>query len=168
MLSCHLSWIEVEMGAHSSGLRAAHAGGLSDRPVLFPGFRPGLPLPPLEGGGAPERRRTRGTFLEGAPPAAFRAASAPSGAPPRRFVTRSPYFCDRTGGLHHSVPGSICAALHPIVSSHQRRAPHRGRTVTAPPGTRLRTSPAGAAIPAPPTERLRGAPSVNGDGVHHM
>jgi hypothetical protein len=51
----------------------------------------------------------------------------------------------RTGGLHHSVPGSIGAALHPIVSSHQRRPPHRGRTVTAPPGTGLRIPPAGAA-----------------------
>jgi len=51
----------------------------------------------------------------------------------------------RTGGLHHSVPGSIGAALHPIVSSHQRQPPHRERTATAPPGTRLRASPAGAA-----------------------
>ena len=51
----------------------------------------------------------------------------------------------RTGGLHHSVPGSIGAALHPIVSSHQRRPPQRGRTMTAPPGTGLRAPPAGAA-----------------------
>jgi len=51
----------------------------------------------------------------------------------------------RTGGLHHSVPGSIGAALHPIVSSHQRRPPHRERTMTAPPGTGLRAPPAGAA-----------------------
>src|ERR1044071_9950285 len=47
---------------------------------------------------------------------------------------------DRTGGLHRSVPGSIGAALHPIMSSHQRRAPQRDRTVTAPPGTSLRSS----------------------------
>jgi hypothetical protein len=50
----------------------------------------------------------------------------------------------RTGGLHRSVPGSIGAALHPIVSSHQRRAPHRGRTMTAPPGPWLRATAASA------------------------
>src|SRR5207237_5863768 len=47
-------------------------------------------------------------------------------------------------------PGGICAAVHPDPSSHLRQTPRRGRAVTAPPGTRLRTSPAGAAIPAPP------------------
>src|ERR1051325_796623 len=95
-------------------------------------------------------------------------ARAPSGAPPRRFFTRSPFFLIGPEGFTAPFPGSIGAAFHPIVSSHQRRPPHRERAVNAPPGTGGRLPPAGAAIPAPPTERLRKTPSVNGDGVHHM
>src|SRR6185436_7819461 len=83
--------------------------------------------------------------------------SAPCGAARRLTGTRASrrstaaifhaitVLLDRTGGLHHSVPGSIGAALHPIVSSHQRRPPQRERTVTAPPGTGSRAPPAGAA-----------------------
>jgi hypothetical protein len=79
----------------------------------------------------------------------------------------------RTGGIYRSrYPGSIGAALHPASRSHLRQPPHRGRTVTAPPGTRVRTSPAGAASPlrhrTPPegalSERGRCAPYVKMDG----
>ena len=42
-------------------------------------------------------------------------------------------------------PGSACALPFIQTSpSHSRRPPHRGRTVPKPPGTGLRTSPAGA------------------------
>ena len=140
------------------------------QPVLssFRAFARVLPLPP-EGGGAPETAQNNGApSFEGAPPAAC-AAGAPSGAPPRRFVTRSPYFFAGPKGSSHSRdPGGVRAAVHPTSPSHSRRPPHRGRTVTAPPGTGLRSPPAGAAIPAPPTGRHRKTPSVSADGVHHM
>src|SRR5882672_3189434 len=153
--------------ARTSALREAHARGC--QPVLscFRAFaRPSFASP--EGGGAPARRRTWGTFLRRHPACRLWRQTAPSGAPPRRFWARSPYFFHRTRRLRRPVIQSAFAL--PFVRrcpSHSRRSPHRERTVTAPPGTRLRTSPAGAAIPAPPTERLRGTPSVNGDGEEY-
>jgi hypothetical protein len=91
-------------GARVSRLRAANAGGPSARPVLFPSLRPDLLCLP-EGGGAPKRRRQHwGTFGK-APRPPLRAAGAPSGAPPRRFLTRPPHFLAWTGGLHLTLSG---------------------------------------------------------------
>src|ERR1041384_3517091 len=52
---------------------------------------------------------------------------------------------DRSGVTTQRDPDSIGAALHPTSPSHSRRPPQRGRTMTEPPGTSLRGSPAGAA-----------------------
>ena len=110
-------------------------------------------------------RRGGGAFLpfalactrERSAETALRFSSAPCGAARRVTGTRASrrstaaifhavtVLLRRTGGLHRSVPGSIGAALHPIVSSHSRRPPQRGRTVTTPPGPWLRATDAGAA-----------------------
>ena len=52
----------------------------------------------------------------------------------------------RTGALFTLtvIQAAIGAALHPTGPSHSRRPPHRGRTMTKPPGTWLRATPAGA------------------------
>ena len=119
--------------------------GLPDHPVLPCGLPPGLVASP-EGGGAPERRTSLWFGL--ATVALFAESASPSGAPPRRFLTPSPCFFDRTGGVYRfRDPGSNRAALHPIASSHLKQPPHRVRTVTAPPGPWLRATAAGAASP---------------------
>src|SRR6201989_3330812 len=61
---------------------------------------------PLEGSFLPplrEAERRNGASTTGAPlrrrPRALARARAPSGAPPQRFLARSPYFFHRTGGF---------------------------------------------------------------------
>jgi hypothetical protein len=146
-------------------LRAANAGGPSDRPVLFPGFCPGLPFASLR-----EAERRIGATNVGAPfgrrPPAACEAGAPTGAPPRRFLTQPPYFFAGPRSVDsHVIQAALAPPFIQARRSHSRQPPHRGRTVTAPPGTGLRNHPpAGAAIPAPPTGRHRKTPSVSGDG----
>ena len=91
------------------GSARRHAGGLSARPVLFPGFRPGLLLPPLR---EAERRNGAGTtghLCEGAPPAlatgrrAFRRSTA-------AIFDTITVLLGRTGGL---APHVIQAAFAP-------------------------------------------------------
>ena len=83
------------------------------------------------------RRSTCGDFLHG------HCASSPD-----RRTSSSRY------------PGSACALPFIRASpSHLRRPPHRGRTATAPPGTSLRGSPAGAA-PCSAIRRLMMTPSI--------
>jgi len=100
---------------------------LSARLVLFSGLSPGLLLPPLREAERRSGAKQRGTIFRRRPACRFEAAGAPSGAPPRRFVTRSPYFFVGRGDFHHSPdPGSIGAALHPIVSKPLKAGPSSG------------------------------------------
>src|ERR1043166_1526725 len=102
--------LRCRMGARCR-LRAAGALRTSARLVLFPGFRPVSSLPP-----AREAERRKAQVLTGAllkAPACRRPAGAPSGAPPRRFFTRSPCFFDADRRDFPSrYPGSKRATLH--------------------------------------------------------
>jgi hypothetical protein len=117
-------------------------------PCPVSGLSPGPSCCLPEGGGAPERRKSQlGTFVK-APACrltgrrAFRRSTA-------AICYAVTVLLRRTGGIYRSrYPGSIGAALHPTSRSHLRQPPHRGRTVTAPPGTWLR-NPRLQAPPSP-------------------
>src|SRR3954469_15676308 len=130
-------------------LRAARAREC--QPVLFsfPGFRPVPSFCLPEGGGAPDRRNvTRGTSKK-APARRLRAAGAPPGAPPRRFLTQPPYFFAGARSVDsHVIQAPLALPFIRARRSHSRQPPHRGRTVTAPPGTGLR-NPRLQAPPSP-------------------
>ena len=158
--------VAVEFCTAAVRLRAAHARGSSARPVLPPGLPPGSSFASPEGGGAPERRRLHWAPLRRRPRAVL-PARAPSGAPPRRFLTRSPHFLAWTGDLHLTLSGRHLRRPSSRPVQPLKAAPSSGADGDRASWDGLRAPPAGAAIPAPPTERLRKTPSVNGDGEEY-
>jgi hypothetical protein len=149
-------------------LRAALAGGSSDHlvPASRAPARVSL-LPPLR---EAERRNgadNMGHLCEGAPPALARAG-APSGAPPRRFFTRPPHFLAWTGGLHLTLSGQHwrCRSSRPV--KPLKAAPSSGAGGDRASWDGIANLVCRRRHPRSATERLRKAPSVNGDGVHHM
>jgi len=72
-------------------------------------------------------------------------ARAPPGAPRGDFCPGHRASSSDRRTISSRYPGSACALPFIQTSpSHSRRPPHRGRTMTVPPGTGLRTPPAGA------------------------
>src|SRR5260221_9524181 len=107
-------------------LRAAHARGRQPVLSFFSGLSPGASFCLPEEGGAPIGANEGAPSCEGAPPAAC-AAGAPSGAPPRRFFTRSPCFV--AGPEDHILTLSrqrLRPAFHPIESQPFKAAPSSG------------------------------------------
>ena len=122
-------------------------------------------MPPLREAERRSGAKQWAPSCEGAPPAACgRQARLP--ALHRGDFLHGHRTSSSDGGIFttHLIQAAFALPFIRSCPSHLRRAPHRSRTVTAPPGTGLRAPPAGAAIPAPPTRRHRKTPSVNGNG----
>jgi hypothetical protein len=114
-----------------------------------------------EGGGAPERRKYNwGTFAKApARPCegtrAFRRSTAAI-----CYAATVLLSSDRGIFTTHVIQAALALPFIRRCPSHLRRAPHRGRTVTAPPGPGLRGSDAGAA-PCTPNGSSPETPSVS-------
>src|SRR5712671_2028415 len=64
-------------------------------------------------------------------------------------------------------PGSIGAALHPMLSKPLKAGPSSGPDGDPASRSVVTSHGCGRRLPAPRTERLRGTPSVNGDEAEH-